>query len=60
MSLVSWDARKQDFTTLSSTEAEYIALSMGIQDGLWLEKVMEFLGEVRTPRMWTDNKGTLP
>jgi len=43
-------------TTLSSTEAEYITLSMEIQDGLWLQKVMEFQGEVGTPRLWTDNK----
>ena len=54
---VSWATRKQDVTTLSSTEAEYVALSMGVQDRLWVQKVMGFLGEVRTPRIWTDNKG---
>ena len=54
---VSWAARKQDVTTLSSTKAEYIALSMGVQDGLWVQKILGFLGEVRTPRIWTDNKG---
>lgn len=54
---ISWASRKQDVTTLSSTEAEYIALSMGVQDGMWLQKVMEFLEEERTPRVWTDNKG---
>jgi len=42
--------------TLSSTEAEYIALSMGVQDGLWLQKVLEFLAEVRTLRIWIDNR----
>jgi len=57
MSPVSWASRKQDVVTLSSTEAEYIALSMGVQDELWLQKVLEFLGEVRTPRIWTDNRG---
>ena len=30
---------------------------MGVQDGMWVRKVMHFLGEDRTPRVWTDNKG---
>ena len=56
---VSWAARMQDVTTLSSTEAEYIALSMGVQDGMWVGKVLEFLNvrDVGVPRIWTDNKG---
>jgi len=53
----SWAPRKKDVTPLSSTEAEYIALSMGVQDGMWVGKVMEPLGEHRVPRIWTDNKG---
>jgi len=31
---ISWASRKQDVTTLSSTEAEYIALRAGAQDGM--------------------------
>lgn len=54
---LSWTARKQDVTTLSSTEAEYIALSSAAQDALWFTKVMEFIGISHTPTVFTDNEG---
>ena len=50
---ISWASRKQDVTTLSSTEAEYIALGAGAQDGMWMAKVMEFMN---TP-VWTATEG---
>jgi len=37
---IAWTARKQDVTTLSSTEAEYIALGVGAQDAMWLRKIL--------------------
>jgi len=30
---------------------------MGVQDGMGVGKVMEFRGEHRVPRIWSDNKG---
>ena len=53
---ISWTSRKQDVTTLSSTEAEYIALGSGAQDAMWLRKVLEFLEVPTTPRVWTNNR----
>lgn len=41
---IGWTARKQDVTTLLSTEAEYITLGPGAQDALWIRKLLEFLG----------------
>ena len=32
---------------------------MGVQDGLWIKKVMQFLDKDGTPRVWTDNRGAL-
>jgi len=34
--LIDWVSKKQRTTALSSTEAEYMALSLSIQGGLWL------------------------
>lgn len=42
---ISWAARKQQCVTLSSTEAEYVALSEASRELLWLLKLMKDLGE---------------
>jgi len=55
-SLISWAARKQDVTTLSSTKTEYITLGAGAQDGIWMAKVMDFLNKPDISRVWTDNR----
>jgi hypothetical protein len=34
--LIDWSIRKQCTVALSSTEAEYMALNMAVQNGLWL------------------------
>ena len=45
-SLVSWSATKQKFIALSSTEAEYYAMSYTFKEALWL---CIFLGLLRFP-----------
>jgi hypothetical protein len=35
---ISWSAKKQNCITLSTTEAEYIALMRAIQEGIWLRQ----------------------
>lgn len=37
---VSWVTRKQRCVALSSTEAELIALSISIQEGIWIKKLL--------------------
>ena len=54
---ITWTSRQQDVTTLSSTDAEYIALVSGPQDTMWLRKILEFLEVPCVPRVWTDNRG---
>ncbi len=39
--LVDWGSKKQRTTALSSTEAEYMALSLSIQGGLWLRSSLD-------------------
>ena len=36
---VSWKSKKQSLVSLSSTEAEYIACSKAIQEGIWLRRL---------------------
>ena len=40
---ISWASRKQQCVTLSSTEAEYVALSEATQEVLWLKRLLNDL-----------------
>ena len=41
--IISWKSAKQRTVALSSTEAEYMALSETMQEGLWLKQLLEEL-----------------
>ena len=43
---ISWASRRQQIVTLSSTEAEYVALTEATQEVLWLKRI---LGELKLP-----------
>jgi hypothetical protein len=43
--MVSWCSRKQTFVALSTTEVEYIALSMEVCEAVWLHKILADLSE---------------
>ncbi|KAH7415911.1 hypothetical protein KP509_14G065700 [Ceratopteris richardii] len=38
---LSWQSKKQDRVTLSSTEAEYVAMTQALKEGMWLEALLE-------------------
>ena len=54
---VGWTSQRQKVVALSSTEAEYIALSAGAQHAAWMKEFLTELGEVTTPVIITNNDG---
>jgi len=41
---ISWKSTKQSTVAISSTEAEYIALSQATQEAIWLKELLAQLG----------------
>lgn len=58
---ISWASRRQSCVTLSSMEAEYVALSEACQEALWLRKLLrDFDEEQRLPTVLReDNQGCI-
>ncbi|XP_062704203.1 uncharacterized protein LOC134286584 [Aedes albopictus] len=45
---VSWASRRQDCVTLSTLEAEYVALTETCQEVVWMRRLLGDLGEEQT------------
>ncbi len=60
-STISWSSRKQATVAKSSTEAEYVALSMAAQEAIWLNRLMSDLGQnMDEPiTIFEDNQGAM-
>jgi hypothetical protein len=60
---VSWSAKKQPIMTLSSMEAEYVALTHAAKDILWIHKLLKeltFLHSLSLPTtLYCDNQGAI-
>ncbi|XP_044585033.1 secreted RxLR effector protein 161-like [Cotesia glomerata] len=41
---LSWCSKKQNIVSLSTTEAEYIALGHGVKEAIWLKRMLKELG----------------
>lgn len=56
---VSWAAKKQSVTALSTTEAEYMALTQAVKEAVWLQGLIAELGgdAVQIPLLG-DNQGS--
>lgn len=57
--LISWSSRKQRTVAKSSTEAEYRALGLAIQELVWVQSLLCDIGFASqvTPNVWCDNIG---
>jgi hypothetical protein len=57
---VSWGSKIRPLVALSTVEAEYISLCTGVQEALWLSKlVTDFGGTVEGFPLYLDNTGAL-
>ena len=59
---VSWRSKKQRSVALSSTEAEYMALSEATQEAVWLKVFLCELGEMtidESVKIYEDNQGSI-
>eukprot|EP00253_Pinus_taeda_P010257 PITA_10257 len=55
--LITWSSKKQSIVALSSTKAEYVAVSSACTQALWLRKILEKIGEkqVQPTVIYCDN-----
>jgi hypothetical protein len=60
-STVSWCSKRQSSVSRSSTEAEYIALSMASQEAVWLSRLLENVGvkQEEPILIYEDNQGAI-
>ena len=60
-STVSWCSRRQATVAKSSTEAEYVALSMAVQEVFWLRRLFSDFGITlnSATKLFEDNRGAI-
>ena len=57
---ISWKSKRQPIISLSSMEAEYIALSTAAKEGMWLRKLENsILGKLDPITIQEDNQSTI-
>ena len=58
---VNWLSNKQPIVTLSTAEAEYVALSTATQEAVWLRKLLKDFGEAQdqATMVMEDNQGAI-
>lgn len=59
---ISWRSKKQRTVALSSTEAEYMALSEATQEAVWRKVFLSELGEMaeeEAGKIYEDNQGSI-
>lgn len=58
---VSWFSKQQELVTLSSTEAELVAATFSIKEGLWINRILQELGLNKSDAitLCIDNQSTI-
>ncbi|KAL0726856.1 hypothetical protein Bca4012_022949 [Brassica carinata] len=58
--VVSWKSRLQPVVALSTTEAEYIALTEAVKEAIWLKGLLEDFGVKQGPiSIWCDSQSAI-
>ena len=60
-STISWMSKRQSTVALSTTEAEYVALSTATQEAIWLRSLLKGMGfaQKSPTTIFEDNQGTI-
>lgn len=58
---ISWNSKKQPTIALSTTEAEYMAISQSTREALWLRQLLSDVGleQERSTPLMCDNQGAI-
>ena len=58
---ISWSCQKQTIVTLSSTEAEFIALTHATKEAIWLKQsITEVFQPIKLPiKLYSDNQSAI-
>lgn len=56
---VSWSSKRQKTVALSTTEAEYMAMSAAAQEAAWLSEFMGQFAKIDGVKLFCDNQGAL-
>lgn len=57
---VTWKSQKQNVVAQSTTEAEYLALALGVKEALWLKHFLRELGiNISTVKIGVDNQSAI-
>ena len=43
---VSWSSKKQTVVALSTSEAEYVTMSLAAQEAIWLQRLLDGLQKI--------------
>ena len=59
--MISWKSKQQDYVTTSTTEAEYVALSLVAREICWLRNLLGELGfeQTKLMKVFEDNQGVI-
>ena len=58
---IAWRTKRKSSVALSSTEAEYIAATLTVKEGLWIKTIIEELDifELKEIAVFCDNQSTI-
>ena len=58
---ISWLSKKQAIVTLSTSEAEYVALSLAVQEAVWLRRLLSNIQDLQDEpiTIMEDNQGAI-
>ena len=60
-SLISWGSQKQNCVVFSTTESEFIAACAGVQEMIWIKRLVENLMKfkIERPILYVDNESAI-